>query len=242
MIERGIIDAPHSAKSDSKQEYWRQVLKTVYAAARADGFEDAPLVSAERSLERRSFTAKEEKVLKGDGAILLSPLGQAIPSQREDQRQKGKPSFYYVTNAQDGLLDRPSRLAQVAIYPDPDRFFVPGTAGKDLATQERLASDDGESLRQRLGLPRIDVEIPEEAATLTGVTFDYLDQTGEWLFGSKYGYLYGRTKNPTNRDGSDVACVGDANPGGGLDVDDFDRGSGDDNVQVVRLVVPSGNK
>jgi len=215
----------------------------VIAAMHKARGKDVPLPRREQVGKADKFTAVEKRALSKDGAIILKPLDQTIPSQREAQRQKEKPSFYFVANAEDGLLNVPSSLAEVAIYPDPDRFFIPGTGGKDLATQERMVSRDGETLRERLGLSGVDVRIPNEASTLTGITFDYLDQTGEWLFGPDYGYRYGRTKNPTTKSGSPAAVVGRASPAYGLHVVGFEPADGDGLVRAVRLVVPNhGNK
>lgn len=142
------------------------------------------------------------------------------------------------------MVGRPSRLSEVAIYPDPERFFVDGTGDKDVNTQESMAQKDGENLRERLKASELDVIIPDEASTLTELTFRHLDGTGEWLFSKRYAevhglrFIYGRTKNPTNEDGSYVANVGRADPDHGLIVDYWRRDDGYGLVLATRLVVP----
>ena|SRR3989344_97584 len=186
----------------------------------------------------KTFSDGARQALIKDGAVIYPLRGSTIETQREMQREKGKPSFYYVVNGDERLVGRPSRLSEVAIYPDPKKFFIPNTGGKDLETQEALAAEDANKLRKRLKQNGMDVVIPEQAATLTELTFKHLDETGVWLFGENYDYLFGRTKNPTNESGSVAAYVGDADPGRGLDVDDWSRGLGLDGIRVVRLVVP----
>lgn len=198
----------------------------------------------ERLPEITRFSDEEKRALKEDKALVYGLEGTTIAAQRELRTAEGKPSFYFVLDAGDRLVGRPSRLSEVAIYPQTDKFFIPGTENKDLATQERMVQKDADDLRKRLGQEGIDVVIPEEAATLTEVTFKHLEETGEWLFGKKYtrahklDFIYGRTKNPTNESGSHVAHVGGADPDDGLDVFDWHRGYGDDFLLAVRLVVP----
>lgn len=190
----------------------------------------------------KTFSGKAKEALIKDGALIYSLTGQTIKAQREIQRGKGMPSFYYVANGGERLVGRPSRLPEVAIYPDPEKFFIPNTAGKDLETQEALALEDANKLRGRLNQSGIDVVIPEEAATLTELTFKHLDETGIWLFGEIYSYFYARTNNPTNESGSGVANVGPARPVYGLDVSSWGREGGRDYLRVVRLIVPVGGR
>lgn len=195
--------------------------------------------------EFRPFTDQEKQALLKDGAHFIDLTGETI----EDEQGSGR-LFGYIINGGDRLLKAPSINAQVAIYTDPKRFFVPNSGNKDLAAQEKLVEKDGQELRERLGLKDegVDVIIPDQASTLTELTFKYLDETtqkgkGVWLFGPDYAaaqglsFVYGRTKNPVNESGSYVADVGDARPGRGVFVSDWLRGYGFDNVLVVRLVV-----
>lgn len=185
----------------------------------------------------KAFSGEAKDALIKDGAVIYPLTGSTIEAQRNMRAKKGKPSFYYVVDVREGLVGRPSRLSEVAIYPDPKKFFVPNTGGEDLET-EALVAEAANRLRKRLRQNGIDVVIPEEAVTLTELTFKHLDETEVWLFGESYGYLYGRTKNPTNESGSGVAIVGCAVPDSGLGVLDWRRGLGNGRVRAVCLVVP----
>lgn len=195
-----------------------------------------------RGIQR--FCDEEKRVLVDDGAIIYGLTGETVNSQKISQRAKEKPSFWFVTSGGERLVGRPSRLSEVAIYPDPEKFFIEDSGSKNLADQGGLVEKDGESLRSRLGLEGITVVIPDEVSTLTEVTFKYLDETGNWLFGEKYAkahdldFIYGRTKNPTNASGSSVAVVGRARPVSGLYVNYWDADGGNRHVWAVRLVVP----
>jgi len=188
------------------------------------------------------FTDQEKEALVRDGAFILDLPGETI----EDEQKEGKLLRYYeLYNSEARLLKAPSIKGQVAIYPDPKRFFVPNSGNKNLLAQEKLAKKDGQELRKRLGLKddSLDVIIPDQASTLTEITFKYLDETskkgeGVWLFGRDYSYRYGRTKNPVNESGSRVAIVGNAGPDrGGVGIVVCSAGDGVNDVRVVRLVV-----
>ena len=197
--------------------------------------------------EYRPFTDQETKALIKDGAFILDlTTGNTI----EDQEGAGRLFRYIYRGGGDRLLKLPSIITQVAIYPDPQKFFIPNSVNKNLSAQEKLAEIDGRDLRKRLGLKDegVDVIIPEQASTLTEVTFKYLDETtkkgkGVWLFGEEYAsfeglnWVYGRTKNPVNESGSVVAFVGGAHPDYGVYVNFWDAGHGRGILRVVRLVV-----
>lgn len=200
-----------------------------------------PVAEKEKLQEYRPFTNEEERALKEDGAHFIDLTGETIEGEQEAGRL-----FRYITNGGDRLLKLPSIKTRVAIYPDLKRFFIANSGNKDLQTQEKLAKKDGEELRARLGLKddSLDVIIPDQASTLTELTFKYLDETGVWLFGEEYAsvqglsWVYGRTKNPVNKSGSHVASVGRASPdGGGVFVSVWDVDGGSVDLLVVRLVV-----
>ena len=210
----------------------------VIAAVLNDRGVDVPLpngATPERPLEVSRFNDVDREALLKAGALIYELTGETI----EDQQGAGR-KFWYVTDGGDKLLEKPSRRGEIAIFPDPNEFFIPESGGKSLADQEKLASRDTKALQKRLNTKGLKVIIPEEASTLTEITFKHLEETGEWLFGERYGYNYGRTKNSTNKSGSSVAVVGSAFLDNGLFVNDWDRGDGFDSVRVVRLVVPSG--
>lgn len=146
--------------------------------------------------------------------------------------------------ADGALIYHPSRPMEVAIYPAPDRFFVPGSFNKSVRQQEKLVEKDAQELRQRLSLEHITEIIPYEVSTLSDITFQHLDATGIWLFGPEYAkaqglsWVYGRTKNPTNSTWSHVAYLGPADPDHGLHLHPRYRGAGLGSLGAVRLVVP----
>lgn len=195
---------------------------------------------------KEAFSDQEKHVLEKDGAVVYALTGTTIPAQEAARREKRKPSFWYVVEAGDRLL-LPSRKIEVAIFPAPDRFFVPLSFGQNTDIQERLAAKDGQILRLRLKLPRITQIIPDEAATLTELTFQHLDKTGNWLLGPEHAtaqgrsWIYGRTKNPTNEIGSRVANVGSARSNEGLAVDGWYSNEGREDVGALRLIVPLMN-
>ena len=222
-------------------------------------FKDRPFIlhmgishEFDRNLEqlilRESFTQEEKEALINDGAVIFELQEETISSQIEAQKAKSKPLFGYMVDAGEMLTAKPSRRIQVAVYPDPDKFFVPNSFDKSVTKQEERVAQDAQDLRQRLNLSQVTEIIPGEAATLTEIVFKHWDATDELLFGKKYAtaqgldLVYGRTKNPTNSSGSDVALVGDADPARGLDVDGWARDGGNHALWAVRLVVPIENR
>lgn len=196
----------------------------------------------EKPQKFRPFTDEEKGALIKDGTFILS-----LPVETIEDEQKAKRPFGYVIDGGDRLLKLPSIGTDIAFYPDPKRFFIPYSSYKDLPTQEKLAEKDGKKLRKRLGLKddSLDVIIPDQASTFTALTFEYLDKTtregkGVWLFGPKYGYFYGRTKNPIDESGYYVANVGRAVPGNGVCVDFWNRARGCSRIHVVCLIVAKG--
>lgn len=189
------------------------------------------------SQEFLPFSDTEMQILGEEGAFFINLTGETI----EDERKAGR-LFRHIVDGGDRLLKEPSIIAQVAIFPDPEKFFVPNTARKALSTQEKLTKKDAEELRQRTGLRNIDEIIPDQASTLTELTFKYFDETteegnGVWLFGQDYGNRYGITKNPVDKSSFNVAAVGYAHPTLGLIVDSWPIGGGFGRLRVVRLVV-----
>lgn len=223
-------------------EHWELIQRqrgNITANALRQKFGDVPFLSVatpefetEKPQEFRPFTDQEKESLVKDGAVILSLTGETIEGQQTAGRL-----FRYITDGGDRLLKLPSLKADVAIYPEPKRFFISNSGNKNLPTQEKLAEKDGEELRKRTGLEDLDVIIPDQASTFTELIFKYLDETGVWLFGPDYGYLYGRTKNPVNESGSLAAGVGDSGPDGGVHIAYWDRDLDYGLVLVVRLVV-----
>lgn len=245
-IIRAIDDALDTLPDNSAHSVQRHYLKRMRIDFLAREAQRAS--NPEQLVLRLRFTDAEKKTLRGDGAKIYRLMGTTIGDQKEIQREREKPSFWYIVEGGDRLpelLTFPSLPVEAAIFPDPERFFVPDSFNKPVEAQERLAKADAKVfLGERLGLQEVTFIIPEEAATLTELTFRYLDETGVWLFGREYAsaqgldWVGGRTKNPTNVTGSRVADVGYANPGRGLYLEDWDHRYGLSHIGVVRLAVP----
>lgn len=198
---------------------------------------------SEVSCKAIAFTDEEKEALKNDGAVIYLPTGETIKSQKDNGR-----SFWYIANGyqkngKNRLTEFPARRIEVAIYPDPERFFVPGSFSQTTDQQIALVKTDAHSLREKLGLPNID-EILPEASEVTEILFKHFDATSIRILGQDYfkdGYWsYIRTNTPTNKEGSGVASIGAWAAVGGLDVFDWDRSGTRVRVGAARWVVPTG--
>lgn len=193
----------------------------------------------------RRFNDTERCALYKIGAQIYELNGETIQAQLESQRKRGEHSFWFIADVDEDVDEQlvmlQPRLVEVAIFPDPNKFFVHGTKGENLATQKELVKRDGMSLRQQLSVGGIDVIIPNKASTLTDLTFKYRDETGKWLFGPDYNCLFGITNNSVSRSDSMVAVVGNADPNFGLQVSYRYRAVSYSNIYAVRLVVPREN-
>ena len=197
---------------------------------------------------REKFSPEEKKGLESDGAIIYLLTGQTIEEQREARKKIGLPSFNSFVHLQGKeLVNVPSRRTEVAIYPDPERFFVPGSFSQFTIVQDRLAKEDGDALSKKLGFNNITEIIPDEVSTVTELIFQHADGTGEWLLGDSYtrftperGYrfkVHARTKNPTEREDW-LAEVSTDLSGCCLVVTAWHHYSSRDDLGVFRLVVP----
>ncbi len=170
-------------------------------------------------------------------------MGETIRGQKD----AGRPFWYiangYKVDGRNRLTEYSSRIIEVAIYPDPERFFVPDTFNKTTDQQLALIDQDAHSLREKLGLEGI-TEILPEASEATEVLFRHFDTTDVRLLGEDFirdGYWsYIRTCTPTSAGGSSLADVGCWGADDGLDVGDWYRGRGGVNVGAARWVVPTG--
>lgn len=198
------------------------------------------LIVPEPVVLREGFTVKEKRVIEDKGGLIYLPTVLTMDAQREAQRAKHKPSFWFVTPADERLVAAPSRQVEVAIFPVPADSFVPGSFRRNLATQERMAAEDA----RRLGLPNVTQVISDKASTLTNVVFQHLDRTGKWLLGRKHAkaqgldWVYASTKNPTNSSGSTVTIVGYVESDSGVDVAGWFHDIGHGHIGALRMAVP----
>lgn len=195
----------------------------------------------------RTFTEQEREILLADGAVLYLPTGKTI----NDQRAAGREFWYvapgFMEEGKNRLTEFPSRRIEVAIYPAPERFFVPGSFDKTMGQQDEASREDAKELRKRLGLKGIEIVRPE-ASEVTEVMFEHFDATRVRLLGEEYReqaaghWPYIRTNTPTDKSGSCYVWVGSFDPNDGPDVDVW---LGDDHLVflgVARWVVPMDDR
>lgn len=243
MKEARKILASHPDNQDSLRQFAiAQAFGLLSAASVADSNLRVALAIKQVGYPQ-TFTDKERKALIDDEAVIYLPTGETI----KGQKSAGRPFWYiaegFKVNGKNRLTEFPSRPIEVAIYPDPERFFVPDTFKKTTDQQIALVEQDAQFLREKLGLPNIG-EILPEASEVTEVLFRHFDVTRVRLLGQDYMrdefWSNIRTNTPTNQEGSDVARVGRWRAAGGLGVNDWDRdGSGVD-IGAARWVVPQG--
>lgn len=176
------------------------------------------------------FTSAEKSALKKDGLIIYPFSLQTIKSQKD----AGKP-FWYVVNGGPQFETVSSMVGEVAFNLNPDKFYLKGSNYKTLDQQEELNREYERELRERRSLPDHIRSVIGQAPDYTQLAFKHLEETGERLFGQKYGYNYARTKTPTSD--SRVAYVGGFDAAYGLHVLNLDRGEGRSDVFLVPLVV-----
>jgi|SRR3989344_2631922 len=204
---------------------------------------ETPIVTEQPTL-RKNFTDAEKKELIAYGARIYTPYG-TIPDQKAYRDGKGKPSFANLRDLVYPVPDATAKEVEVAIFPAPDRAFVPGSFGQNVTQLQELVAADAADLRRGLGLTGIGEIIPEDVATITGIVFLHEEATGEWLIGDKYAaaqeglsWVFAITENPTNSSGSHVASVGYSGPKHGVHLGKCLRDEGDRHTGVLRMIVP----
>lgn len=179
------------------------------------------------------YTDAEKEILIADGAAVYLLEGQSIGSQRRGGRR-----FWSDWHEGHPIEDLTSRIYEVAIWPDPEKFFVPGTFNKSKPKQEELIRADGQKIQARLGIPMF-TEILPGAPEGTEVMFRHFDKTGVRLLGENYMtkekyWSYMRTNTPTDESGSDVAVVGSFRADYGPNVDRWYAREGLPNLGAAR--------
>lgn len=188
--------------------------------------------STEQPVGIRKFSDKTKDVLKKEGYLVYQLTGQSIKSLRE----AGKPFWSTWHRDYPDFENLTSRLSEVAINPDPKKFFLPKSNNKTLTEQERMIEDYSKQLAKKVvGVKAILGEAPDYAE----LAFAHLDAIGEYLFGKKYNYDYTRTKTITTS--PSVAGIGDFDAGSGLSVDYWNGDDSNSSLWAVPLVVPTQN-
>lgn len=194
---------------------------------------DEPLPTQEVAVETKRFSPDLAKSLEKKGFRIYTLTGQSIRSEREAGRKfwstwhRDYPKFEALTSIH----------SEVAIDPNPDKFFIPKSNNQTLDQQLEMVADHSRKLQKSL---------TSEVQAVMGQSPDYVDLTfshlttlkdiKDRLFGEKYGYNYARTQTPTVE--SVVASVGDFGAAYGLSVSRWHRAGGYGVVFVAPLVVP----
>lgn len=183
---------------------------------------------------------QEKAVLIKAGALIYPLTGRTII----DHVRAGRPIQYSDSETCSKIVNSPLQAIEVAIFPDPTEFLVPGTEGKSFVDQQALVREDSDVfLRRGLGLEGVEL-IFGEAADFVELTFQHFDRGlldgKDWrLFGKNYDYLCSRTQTPIGESGY-FAVVGQYLVVNGLYVGGFGV-DGIQHVGVLRLVVPKRN-
>jgi len=215
----------------------REIFRFGYEVA-ANGFSERVTTERffkavkEQSNIRSRFDKEEKNILAGDGALILE-LGCETLRQL---RVNGKP-FLHLTDGGEKLLDTPTKLTEVAIYPQPSRFFVQNSNWKNFDRQICMVYEDGMLLRRRLRLPTV-TQIMPEAVDLAQIIFKY-PEVVKSLSAGQYGDREIRTVTPV-KTGSDVytARVKILDESGLLDITVCDVKHGNPYIWVPRIIVP----
>lgn len=189
--------------------------------------------------ETRKFSKGTLRDLRRNNAVVYNPeetvlrFLQIAGFPREGRR------FRYRTSVYDewftGLLLEPS---QVAIFPDPEQFYVP--LSNDLSCgEQRLAqiTDMEEVVNKKMGIGGMK-SVMGDLATHAGLIIAHLDKTN-WqvhLHGKNYGKHNTRTETMTVN--TETATVGYPFARLGVEIGSYPLSRGDSNLWVVRLGVP----
>ncbi len=189
----------------------------------------------EREKTFKRFGEQERQALKKAGAIICRGTGKTLIDLKGVERKiswvlKKKEFKEYK------IVHTPSHVGEMAFFPNPRDFFVPGSLGKTLLEQEKLVKSDSEYLRKNLGVNGLEVVIPKEAATLVELAYFYFGVKMDWLFARSYQRHHARTKQYT--DSNHTLEVGFANKKDGLVVLESLASHRDAQTGVVRLIIP----
>lgn len=195
-------------------------------------------MSKEKLIANKGWSNEEVMTLIMDGATTYYPTGETVRSQILAEKKLCYQLGSYKINGRDRLLDWPSRSLEVAIYPDPDRFFVPGSLNQAKCKQKMLIETDVTKLRKRLGMENIDIIFPEASEAIE-VFFQHYEAVGMRLLGRDYNFLWMRTATFTNNvHPRRFARVGAWADAGTLYIRDWFANRGLPDLGVARWIVP----
>lgn len=188
-----------------------------------------------------TWSDEEKEVLLRDGAVVYLPIGETISRQIQLESPFCYVAHGFVIDGKNRLTDLPSRPIEVAIYPDPKRFFVESTFDESKVWQEVRLREDCDELRKRIGLENLD-EILPEASEVTELAFRHFRETQGRLFGKDYSYRWMRTNTPIDKWGSLFAGVGNWREVDGLLINDWPGIGSHYGLGAARWLVPNINR
>lgn len=124
----------------------------------------------------RDFAASTIRDIERNHGVVFDPLETSLALLVAANRP-----FESITNIKiknPDFMNLVSRPTQIAIFPDPEQFYVPGSDNKKLEWQRRLLKvDEAEVIRKRWGIGGLELVIGD-VATHAGLVFAYFDKTG----------------------------------------------------------------
>ncbi|MBI2085852.1 hypothetical protein HYT74_00765 [Candidatus Daviesbacteria bacterium] len=121
-----------------------------------------------------SWSDQEKATLVNDGAVSIVQREKQFAVKDKQVDHCGGKKTDYIIDGRNRLVDFPSKVLEVAIYPDPEKFFVQGTFNKSKGRQEAIIARDAHQLRNRLGISNLD-EILPEAPEVMEILFQHLE-------------------------------------------------------------------
>lgn len=191
--------------------------------------------SGEQPVLVRNFAPGTLRDLIRNRAVIFDPLETSLAQLVAANR----PFWYLIDRENRDFMSLSSRPTQIAIFPDPEQFYVPESNNLSLNRQRELLKIDlAEVVKTKMGIGGVE-EVIDNVATHAGLVFAYLDKTNGrvGLHGDGYGYRCVRTETPTI--GSSVALVGYFRTAFGLLVSDWHRDKGNESLRALRLLVPA---
>lgn len=189
--------------------------------------------------ETRKFSEGTLRDLRRNNAVVYNPEETVLRFLRIAGFPRNGRKFRYRTSVYDewftGLLLEPS---QVAIFPDPEQFYVP--LSNDLSSGgQRLAqiTDMEEVVNKKMGIGGIE-SVMGDLPTHAGLIIAHLDKTDRqvYLHGKNYGKRTARTETRTIN--SETATVSWPFARLGVEIGSYPLSPGNSNLWVVRLGVP----
>lgn len=184
-----------------------------------------------------TFSEGAREAIENADGMIYEKKGESIEDQKNAERPFSVGIGY--KHLPDHVRETPSTYGQVAIFPNPQEFFVPRSFWLPVQAQLKLVAQDAASLRQRLGVEDIDEVIPEVAADLTDITFQHFDKTGQKLFEAfplEFDPHFGVTQMPMSS--LHIVSVGEFRDIYGIDVRGVTAENGAPGAGAVRWVVP----